>query len=134
MEFVTFEIARKLKEKGYPQVKQNTLAMYDEDGKWYSMAETIDTAYSFEDFDDRDCVCPTISQVLKWLREEKEIYIIVEPFPTMSTKNKICWSWSFKWKSDGAYIEHTFADDEGYSTFEQATLAGIEYVLDILHD
>jgi hypothetical protein len=26
MEFVSFEIAKKLKEKGYPQVKKNTIA------------------------------------------------------------------------------------------------------------
>lgn len=78
MEFVSFEFAKKLKEKGFPQVKQNTLAMYDELGRWYSMTETIDEAYSFEDFDEYDCVCPTISQVLKWLREEKKLHICID--------------------------------------------------------
>ena len=132
MDFVVFELAKKLKDKGFPQVKKGTLAMYNEDGEWYSMAETIDEAYSFEDFDEHDCVCPTISQVLKWLREEKEIYIVIQPFPTMATKNKICWSWDFKRNSDGAYIEHTSPDDVTYSTYEQASLAGIDYILENL--
>ena len=35
-EFVTFEISKKLKEKGYPQLKKNTLAMYNEVGEWFS--------------------------------------------------------------------------------------------------
>jgi hypothetical protein len=129
MDFVVFELSKKLKEKGFPQVKKGTLAMYDERGEWYSMAETIDEAYLFEDFDEHDCVCPTISQVLKWLREEKEIYIVIQPFPTMATKNKICWSWDFKWNSDGVYIEHMSPDYVTYSTYEQAALAGIEYIL-----
>lgn len=33
MEFISFEIAEKLKDKGYPQVKENTIAMYDEYGE-----------------------------------------------------------------------------------------------------
>ena len=69
-DFAPFELAVKLKEKGYPQVKENTLAMYNEDGEWFSLAKNLDEfEYSFQDFDDRDCACPTISQVLKWLRK-----------------------------------------------------------------
>ena len=45
MEFVNFELAKKLKEKGFPQVKKNTIAMYDEDGEWYSLSTTIDDFY-----------------------------------------------------------------------------------------
>lgn len=81
MEFVSFEIAKKLKEKGFPQVKKNTLAMYDEDGCIYHLCPTLDINsfyYAFDDFDEHDCVCPTISQVLKWLREEeKKVEIVV---------------------------------------------------------
>lgn len=79
MEFVSFEIAKKLKEKGYPQVKKNSLAMYNEDGDWYSLAKNLDEfEYSFEDFDEHDYICPTISQVLKWLRKEKSIYLSID--------------------------------------------------------
>lgn len=75
-EFVTFEIGKKLKEKGYPQGKKNTLAMYNEVGEWFSLARYLDEyEYCFDDFDEHDCVAPTISQVLKWLRDEKNIDI-----------------------------------------------------------
>jgi hypothetical protein len=29
-DFVNFDLGKKIKEKGYPQVKKNTLAMYNE--------------------------------------------------------------------------------------------------------
>ena len=91
MEFVNFSIAKKLKEKGYPQVKKNTIAMYNEVGDWYSLVKNlVDFEYSFEDFDEHDYVCPTISQALDWLGTEKQIYILVEPFPSMATKDEVC--------------------------------------------
>ena len=133
MEFVTFELAKKLKEKGYPQIKKNTIAMYNEVGDWYSLAKNLDDfEYSFADFDEHDYVCPTISQVLNWLGDEKQIYILVEPFPSMATNDEVCWSWHFKWNSDGVNIDHTFPDDFTYLTSKEAALAGIEYTLNNL--
>ena len=105
-DFVSFEIAKKLKENGF---KEKCIAYY-----WEKINEHT-ASFVVEDNMPDDGVCildlisehnksewspfidaPTISQVLKWLREEKEIYIVIEPFPTMSTKNKICWSWDCK--------------------------------------
>lgn len=46
------------------------VAMYNEDGEWFSLARYLDVdEYSFDDFDEHDCVAPTISQARKWLRE-----------------------------------------------------------------
>ena len=137
-DFVSFEIAKKLKEKGF---YYKCVSTYDKDGMLgdnYIQPTSIraigfDELLSSHNVEDDGCIdAPTISQVLKWVREEKKIYIVIQPFPTMVTKNKICWSWDFKWNSDGAYIEHTFPDDVTYTTYEQAALAGIEYVLDNL--
>ena len=61
-------------------------------------------------------------------RDEKQIYILVEPFPSMAIKDKVCWSWSLKWNSDGINIDHTFPDDFTYLTSKEAALAAIEYV------
>ena len=126
-DLVTYELAVKLKEKGFPQVKKETLAMYNEDGEWFSLAKTLDDfEYSFEDFDDRDCVCPTISQVLKWLRKEKRIDV-----------GAVWDNRDGKWigyvnEMDmpdlvGEYVLHNT-----YDAYEQAAIAGIEYVLDNL--
>lgn len=133
MEFVPFELSKKLKEKGYPQVKKNTLAMYDEDGEWYSLAATIDEAYSFEDFDKHDCVCPIISQVLKWLREEKKIHF--EFVAAAYGYNVII---SQTPEAGGTDYYYTHMNDDGpndggaWDRYEDAALYCIEYVIDNL--
>ena len=133
-EFVPYELAVKLKEKGF---KKECLCHYIGNDLVYNIESPIannqlwfchnkyDNIWHRDNYD-----APTISQVLEWLREQKEIYIVIQPFPTMATKNKICWSWDFKWNSDGAYLEHTFPDNVTYATYEKAAIAGIEYVLD----
>lgn len=129
MEAVTFEMAKKLKEKGYPQVKKNTLAMYDEDGEWYSLAATIDEEYCFEDFDKHDCVCPTISQVLKWLREEKDVVVSVNPY--YGKLVNVHWWWDIRTPVYKVEICSNIKQ-EGFDSYELAALAGIEYVIDNL--
>ena len=131
-DFAPFELAVKLKEKGYPQVKENTLAMYDGYGEWFSLTKNLDAfEYSFEDFDDRDCVCPTISQVLKWLRKEKKIYIEI----FLYNGKYSCFVKSVTQICEEGFFHECLNDnttDEEYDTYEQAALAGIEYVLDNL--
>lgn len=142
MDFVNFDLAKKLKEKGFPQVKRDALAMYNEEGEWFSLAKNLDEfEYSFEDFDDRDCVCPTISQVLKWLREEHKVYIepcILADCDT-DADNKVINTytyWSFSITNietgDMIYYEYEHIDDKRFNSYEQAAIAGISYVLDNL--
>lgn len=120
-EFVTFEISKKLKEKGYPQLKKGTLAMYSEYGEWFSLARNLDEyEYSFVDFDEHDCVAPTISQARKWLREEKKIHIGVLYHGYYAV-------WIQPMKRNEA--EHVIHDCK---TYEEAELAGIEYCLNNL--
>lgn len=131
-DFITYELAVKLKEKGFPQVKENTLAMYNEDGEWFSLAKNLDDfEYLFEDFDDRDCVCPTISQVLKWLRDEKNIYVSILPFATHSTVDKVAFYYLIEYNSTGETMEG-IEQNTYCAEWKDAALAGIEYVLDNL--
>lgn len=120
-DFITYELAIKLKEKGfdYPCIghyvnNQLYVAHYQN---------------AFHSDNDESVDAPTIPQVLKWLREEKKIHIIVEIsdsgwyytlYPNVRWENG-------KLKSD-KYIM-SFKNKESY---EQAALAGIEYVLDNL--
>lgn len=100
-DFVPFELAKKLKEKGFIYNKNNLL--------------------------DRLCMenqinHPPISQVLKWLREEKGIHICI------SLGAYSDWEYEVG-KIDGS----EFCDaGGGYYSYEQAALVGIEYVLDNL--
>lgn len=127
--FVPYNLAVKLKEKGFPQVEKNTLAMYDEDEYISYLCPTLDINkcyYIFDDFDEDDCVCPTISQVLKWLREVKRIDV------------GAVWD-----NGDGKWIGYVDEMDmpdlvgvhilsDIYDSYELAALAGIEYVIDNL--
>lgn len=126
MEFVSYELSKKLKEKGYPQVEKNTLAMYSEYGEWFSLAPTIDEEYSFGDFDEHDYVCPTTSQVLEWFRKDFGINLY-------AIKNS---SGKYLWQHDACYVNEEYEREAwgGYScpTWEETILEGIEYVLDNL--
>lgn len=119
-DFVSFKIAKKLKEKGF---NKPCVATYDKDGMLgYNYVQP--TSIRAVGFDEclvyhNDCVmAPTISQVLKWLREEKAIS--VEPLATPYN----CWFYMIKCKGE---IKVTYTGNK-YKTYEAAAIAGIEYV------
>ena len=139
MDFVTFGIAKKLKEKGF--TCELPFAMYNEIGQFcllttsapYNVCDSgykCREYYDYEDFDEFDYIAPTISQVLKWLREEKNIYIISQPFASMDTTDKVVWGWHWKHNSDGEFIDVTYSDETSYISYEEASVAGINYALD----
>lgn len=100
-DFVSFELAVKLYNKGFDWETE------------YKYERNI-LAQRYE-----DVPMPTISQVLKWLREEKNIS--VEPCATPYN----CWYYMIKCKGE---IKVTFMDNK-YKTYEGAAIAGIEYTL-----
>lgn len=137
-DFVTFEIAKKLKEKGF---REKCLAYYDvEDnvGLLYNMqysdklcpCQYTDLLVSYNsdaissDLDTSgNCIdAPTISQALKWLRKEKKIHICVDFDGDMN--------WYYQIAIYGS--TDIAADGYGYNGYEEAILCGIEYVLDNL--
>lgn len=140
-DFVSFELAKKLREKGF--YLKEPFAMYNELGvfhKLYSSAEFTSSYdvcfrdyYCYDDFDERDFVAPTISQVLKWLREVKGIDVLPQRgHINLDNNGKVT-----RYYNVNIYFERRFActldnDEQDYSTYEQATIAGIEYVIDNL--
>lgn len=125
MEFVTYEIGKKLQEKGYPHG-------YNRFGYRliYSDKCTIKYLWNVGAYDDEyygeNIPCPTINEVLKWLREEKRIDV------------GAVWD-----NGDGKWIGYTNEMDmpdlvgeymlpNTYDTYELAAIAIIEYVLDNL--
>ena len=128
-DFVNFELAQRLKEKGFSLEKTEIYGKFDSDGLfhpqlYYNYIETMDCD---------EIIAPTISQVLKWLREEKKISIEV------SIHCSLKWMCSIYGFSDGIE-DFTQYDNDGvwdtiyilYDSYEQAALAGIEYSLDNL--
>lgn len=122
-DFVTFEIAKKLKEKGFPQKCFGKYEMqgacYIDDGRFYidGCITEVEKAYT----------APTIPQVLKWLREYN-IHIAID----ITNYGFISSTISFKWDKSYCETEIEHYDHKGYSTYEEAVLAEIEYVLDNL--
>lgn len=138
MDFVTFEIAKKLKEKGFDE---ECLAYYTSEYTLYNNEVVLcdDKYLNMSKIDYEECLysyntqkdllrfivdAPTISQVLKWLREEKNIHICI------GYSDNINAMWDYEVTLlDGALYQNS---DFGYESYEQAVLVGIEYVLDNL--
>lgn len=101
-DFVNFEIAKKLKEKGFEWVKITT----------YNPKTKVRNNH----------LEPTISQVLKWLREEKGIHvgIMLGEFSD--------WVYEVS-RIDGNMFCKA---EDGFKSYEQASLAGVNYCLDNL--
>lgn len=132
MDFVTFEIAKKLKEKRF---REKCFAIYSPYGGIFKFNE-IDTDkvapcdLNIKDF--RKCYncykennidAPTISQVLKWLREEKKIALNIEFIPYVWQYKIIDMSFEGRFEPCGITL---------FEDYEEAALAGIEYTLDNL--
>lgn len=146
MDFVTFEIAKKLKEKGF---KEQCLAYYTQDTEfYYNTCYGSDIKDAFKSFNSRPKhICgkridaPTIAQILRWLREEKKIFVAInigycyesyeKPFPTNPKMEPILKGYYY-----GVWDLGNFNDENGLSeyfeSYELAALAGIEYTLDNL--
>ena len=116
-DFIPFELAKKLKEKGYPQRcggKYDMIgACYVKDGRLYEDGCIAPV---------EDCfTAPRIDQVLKWLREEKNIHVEIRLFNNgygfdiynINPKIKIAWSGTIE-----------------YESYERAANASFEYILD----
>ena len=130
-DFVSFDLAKKLKEKGFDG---KVSAYYKDTNKIFNTGNAsnlniLTGAHS----------APTISQVLKWLREEKKIYVepcILADADTDADGKVIneytYWSFSVTHVETGdmIYFEYERIDDKRFDSYELAALAGIEYVLD----
>ena len=135
-DYVTFEMAKKLKEKGF--TCELPFAMYNELGEFCLLTTSAPyyvsssgfkyrEYYGYDDFDEYDFIAPTISQVLKWLRER---YIDISAYPIFTYEpnpNRIY----------GTEI-HTLQLNKSvklgyYRTWEEAITEGIYYALDKLN-
>lgn len=121
--FVTYEISKKLKEKGFTlgynlygykpiYTDVNTIALIWNNG-----------AYE-KDYFGENISCPTIPQVLKWFLDKKKLYM----FPNVVLINDTI-KWDFQ-IDDITTTNTIYKSCLKYKSCEEATLAGIEYVLD----
>lgn len=117
-DFVTFELAQRLKEKGFSLEKSEIYGKFDSDGLFHSQLY-------FNYIETMDCdeiVAPTISQVLKWLRDERGTHVCI----TLGEFSD--------WVYDVSRIDGNMfcKAEDGFKSYEQAALAGVNYCLDNL--
>lgn len=125
-DFTSFELAIKLKEKGFPQHLCDYAYIIEEN------YEDIEREYvSFIPDYLPTVAAPTISQVLKWLRNDKKIYVSILPFATHSTINKVAFYYLISYDSTGETMEG-IEQNTYCAEWKDAAFAGIEYVLDNL--
>lgn len=131
-DFVNFELAKKLKEKGYPQHIAEDAYIIDNYGEEkYIIGDRLPIPLVPDYMD--DVSAPTISQVLKWLRKEKKISVEVGIHCLLKW---MCTIYGF----NDELVDFTQYSNNGiddtvfilYETYEQAALAGIEYTIDNL--
>lgn len=125
MEFVSFDIAKKLKEKGFPQhwsdqhyILENE---YEDDFFEVGAKYPVEVIYDYIP----TIAAPTISQVLRWFRDEN-IYCL--PWFEQGVD---MWFYAICKPTSGCDFPE-FMSESDYNTYEQAAIAGIEYVLDKL--
>lgn len=132
-DFVSFELAVKLREKGF---RNKCVAHYAKfaDGNvlYFNVNDHKYRDSIFKSFNRYGLIgmidAPTIAQVLKWLREEKGMHVRLEPYASKQTPNKVIWCWTVRYNSDGSTMAEAEALDI-YHTYEEAALASITYIL-----
>lgn len=114
-DFIPFKEAQKLKEKRF-----NGACMY-----YYTCDGELKNVVTTESAKkDAVCTAPQIHQVLKWLREKEKIHVQIE----MCGK---CYKCSlYEEKLFDSYLVCSLND--GYKSYEDAAISGIEYVIDKL--
>lgn len=135
-EFVPFALAKKLQEKG---CSVKCLAIYTNVGVLHCN-ESLgphETCMDLLEMNNNERSrgfiydAPTISQVLKWLREEKKIHVIIATFIDQLNR---CHTWGYEiWNisSFPKHIQHVSAKTN-FTGHDKAAIAGIEYCLDDL--
>lgn len=132
-DFVSYKIARKLKGKGF---RDKTFAYYPSSGilQWrraYIYDTPITDVMKCSNKENTTIDAPTISQVLKWLREEKKIFIDVATFADHRAGGYFwgCEVYDISQMPKYVYYKSYILNKSNYN---EAAIAGIEYCLDNL--
>lgn len=120
-DYCSYEVAKILKEKAF---NESCYTCYIE-------KEIFHYDYSSTNYELIDGIisCPTIQMAMKWLREEKNIFIVIEPhaYDYINEKNKsyVC----SLWVGDNYY---EYIESKDYPSYEEASEAALKYCLENL--
>lgn len=127
-DYVSFEVAKLLKEKGF---NEPTFTYYNNNGELMNSCHFCGnyTLGCFNVVKDEkvNCAAPTHQMVMKWLREVHRIIIIIQKEVYTGSGN---W-WCRIDRSDRPYID-SIESDADYESYELAAEAAILYCLENL--
>jgi hypothetical protein len=140
-DYVSFETAKLLKEKGFPQDPHMCNTAYTLKGKFSNNAKSF--CHNVELF--KQCevkplsysIAPTIQMTLKWLREEKNLFIGIEPRLSQTDYSYIT-AYIYRTKKKHSYyheddiIEYDSCAQCDGDSFENACERAIKYCLENL--
>lgn len=119
--YCSFEVAKLLKEKGFNWDCITYYVDSEHDNVKYSMLFENNTTW-----EERCYSAPTHQMAMKWLREEKNIFIVIEPhaYDYVNEKNEsyVC----SLWVGDNYY---EYIESRDYPSYEEAVEAALKYVL-----
>ena len=125
-DFVNFKLAKKLKKKGYPQHIAEDAYIIDNYGEEkYIIGDRLPIPLVPDYMD--DVSAPTISQVLKWLRDKFFLHISQKPY---ACKDGLMWMYEIR--KFNKRIVFVIADKTGFVEEEEDSLSGIEHAIDNL--
>ena len=140
MKFVDKQLALKLKEKGFDKpcfgwydtqiIGNNELYLNVKEGNYKDLLEyTNDFKWIID--------APTIDQVLEWLREDCGLYIamVCSRDFDIDADGRELGSWVYWWYEIYAHLSADLIyqeEEKEYETYDEAILAGIEYVVEHL--
>lgn len=120
-DYVSFEIAKLLKEKGFDE---SCRAVYEEE------VLRINTLCDYHNSELSSYICaPTHQMAMKWLRELHNIFIVIEPHKYDYINEKNASYVTSLWQGDNYYENITSKD---YPTYEEAIEASLKYSLENL--
>ena len=136
-DYVSFEIAKLLKEKGFPQEydRYHSLVYNEEDyeDEYEVQRMVLETrtvkAGTLSSYPigvpDPKCYCPTLQMAMKWLRETFEIHCQIDCPIIVSN-----WRYAIRDLNQDEWV--TLRNMGDYETYEQACEAAIKYCLENL--
>jgi len=137
-EFVTYEIAKELKELGFSKKCLGTYDYKQFIKMDYQSGEDYDINYA-EDCDDiYDYLCPLYQQVIDWLIKEHNLFIDIFKWPVKYYINDELQSPRFLFDIDtyndysDDWIYQSINDDLKYKTYQEAREAAIIKCIEII--
>lgn len=132
-DFVSFDIAVKLKEKGF-SIPFYFYYRTDDDVKNIHHAIICQPLTYSDEIDDEVVIAPTLMQVAQWLRDTYQIHIAPNIYTETSedadgniVEKRNYWGWCLLNIESGQKL--IYSDENQYESYEEGVLAGIEYVL-----